>query len=107
MKTENIIMYNMLENFFQLSLIIQSIIIYLILINIITFFYFGIDKTRSELFKKRISEKILWFLTAIGGSLGALGGMRFFHHKTKKSSFQAGIAIILALQIIILYFLLF
>ncbi len=105
MKIENIIIHNMLENFFQLSLIVQLIIIYLIIINIITFFYFGIDKTRSTLSKKRISEKMLWFLTALGGSLGALGGMYFFRHKTKKSSFQAGIAIILALQILLLYFL--
>lgn len=93
-----------IEFFAQLTLLTQIIIIYLIIINIVTFFYFGLDKTRSELSKRRISERMLWFLSAIGGSTGALIGMKFFRHKTKKISFQAGIAIILALQILILYF---
>lgn len=97
----------LIKNFAQLYIIYQLLIIYLIIINIATFFYFGIDKTRSELSKRRISEKMLWFLSAIGGSTGALIGMKFFRHKTKKLSFQAGIAIILALQILLLYFLFF
>jgi len=95
----------MIQNFLQLTLFTQIIIIYFIIINIITFFYFGLDKTRSELSKRRISERMLWFLTAIGGSIGALAGIKFFRHKTKKISFQAGIAVILAIQILILYFL--
>lgn len=93
-----------IEFFAQLTLLAQIIIIYLIIINIINFFYFGLDKTRSELSKRRIPEKMLWFLSAIGGSVGALIGMKFFRHKTKKISFQAGIAVILAIQILILYF---
>lgn len=96
-----------IEFFAQFTLLAQIIIIYLIIINIVTFFYFGLDKTRSELSKRRIPEKMLWFLSAIGGSAGALLGMKFFRHKTKKMSFQAGIAVILAIQILILYFLFF
>ncbi|MBU2542124.1 DUF1294 domain-containing protein [Patescibacteria group bacterium] len=77
----------------------QLLIIYLVSINIITFFYFGLDKLKSQLSHRRVSEKTLWILSAIGGSLGALLGMNFFRHKTKKLSFQAGIAVILAGQI--------
>ena len=98
-------MFTPVEFFAQLTLLAQIMIIYLVIINIITFFYFGIDKTRSELSKRRIPEKMLWFLSAIGGSVGALLGMKFFRHKTKKVSFQAGIAVILAIQILLLYFL--
>ncbi len=94
-----------IEFFTKLNVSTQLIIIYLIIINIVTFFYFGLDKTRSELSKRRIPEKMLWFLSAIGGSIGALTGMKFFHHKTQKVSFQAGIAVILAGQILLLYFL--
>ena len=36
----------------------------------------------------------------LGGSLGALIGMRFFHHKTKHWYFVIGIPAILVLQII-------
>lgn len=94
-----------IEFFANLNVSTQLIIIYLIIINVVTFFYFGLDKTRSELSRRRISEKMLWFLTAIGGSIGALIAMKFFRHKTQKVSFQAGIAVILAIQILLFYFL--
>ena len=96
----------MIEWFSQLNLTTQLFIIYLVIINLITFFYFGIDKLKSQLVRQRISEKTLWILSTIGGSIGALAGMNFFRHKTKKISFQAGIAIILAVQILILYYIL-
>lgn len=82
--------------------------IYLIIINVIAFFYFGFDKMISQAnAAKRVSEKMLWFLAFIGGSVGALAGMHFFRHKTKKLSFQAVIAIILAIQIWVVYFFFF
>ena len=37
----------------------------------------------------RISEKILLLLSIMGGSVGALCAMYFFHHKTKKIKFKA------------------
>ncbi len=92
----------MAEWFTQLNLLIQLLIIYLIIINIISFFYIGLDKLKSQLSRHRISEMALWLLTLIGGSIGTLLGMNYFRHKTKKPSFQAGIAIILAIQIIII-----
>jgi uncharacterized membrane protein YsdA (DUF1294 family) len=80
---------------------------YLVIINLITFFYFGWDKMRSEIPEaRRIPEKILWLLSLLGGSVGALLGMNFFRHKTKKLSFQAIIAIIICLQIWLIYWLL-
>ncbi len=90
---------NFVENFFQLPLFTQIIILYLIVINIITFFYFGIDKLKSQFDQWRVKEKTLWILTLIGGSAGALGGMFFFRHKTQKHSFQAVIILILLVQV--------
>ena len=67
-----------------------------------TFFVFGLDKARSvKVGVSRISEKTLWLLTLFGGSLGALAGMHFFRHKTKKLSFQAVMAVILVGQILV------
>lgn len=75
--------------------------IYGIVINVITIFCFGIDKAQSrEQYARRISEKTLFILSFVGGSLGALLAMKFFRHKTKKLSFQVILAIILAIQII-------
>ena len=91
--------------FTSLDMTTQILILYVVIINIITFFYFGLDKLKAQIASRRISEKTLWLLSLIGGSLGALLGMNFFRHKTKKISFQAGFAIILALQIGICYLL--
>ena len=43
----------------------------------------------------------LLLLAAAGGSIGALLGMKVFHHKTLHKAFQLGVPLILALQIII------
>lgn len=80
----------------------QAILIYLVVINLITFFYFGLDKLLSQIQKRRIRERTLWTLALVGGSIGALLGINFFRHKTKKMSFQAGLAIILAVQVVLL-----
>ncbi|PIZ94535.1 MAG: DUF1294 domain-containing protein [Candidatus Magasanikbacteria bacterium CG_4_10_14_0_2_um_filter_37_12] len=90
--------------FSNIDLYLQITFVYLIIINATTFFYFGIDKIKSQFGKRRINEKMLWTLTLVCGSVGALLGMSFFRHKTKKVSFQAGIAVILALQIVVLIF---
>ncbi|MBQ2828388.1 MAG: DUF1294 domain-containing protein [Clostridia bacterium] len=79
-------------------------IIYLIIINIVTFFVFGIDKKKAKKSKWRISEKALFVLSAIGGSLGALSGMYTFRHKTKKKTFKIGIPAILIVQIVLIFF---
>lgn len=56
----------------------------LILINIITFLTFGIDKYLARKNRDRISEKTLLSLSLIGGSIGAIMAQGFFRHKTQK-----------------------
>lgn len=87
----------------NLSLLNQILLVYFIIINIITFTYFGFDKLKAEMQHQRIREIILWILCLIGGSAGGLLAMHFFRHKTKKQSFQAVLAVILAMQIWIVY----
>ena len=96
----------MLHYFLNLSLLTQIFLLYFITINIVTFFYFGLDKLKSQTGDRRISEKMLWILTLIGGSAGALLAMWFFRHKTKKLSFQAVVAVILVVQIWVVYLIL-
>lgn len=92
--------------FLSLDFITQIVLLYFILINIAAFFFFGLDKLKSQLNHRRVSEKALWFLALIGGSAGALLGMYFFRHKTKKTSFQIVLAVILLVQIAAILFLL-
>ena len=75
---------------------------YLLIINIITFIIYGIDKYKSIKHKYRISEATLIILAIIGGSIGAFFGMIVFHHKTKKKKFTILIPIIMLLWVYIL-----
>ena len=65
--------------------------LYLIIINIITFALYGLDKWRAMTRQWRIREKKLIGL--------ALIGMTVFHHKTRKWYFKLGIPGIFVLQI--------
>lgn len=80
--------------------------IWLVFINLITFLAFGLDKWKARRKEKnekvrRVPEKTLFLLAALGGSAGALLGMRAFHHKTLHRAFRFGVPVILALQILI------
>ena len=57
--------------------------IYLILINILAVFLYGIDKYRAKRRKWRIPESSLLMSAVFGGAFGAYLGMKLFHHKTK------------------------
>ena len=80
-------------------LVIQLIIIYLIVINVATFFTYGIDKWKAKKSLWRIRETALLGLAVLGGSVGAWLGMKVWHHKTQHKKFKYGIPIILAVQI--------
>lgn len=62
-------------------------IYYMIIINLLSFLIYGIDKKAAKCRMNRISERWLFFLGFIGGSIGALLGMEIFRHKTKKIKF--------------------
>lgn len=73
---------------------------YFAAINLVAFIAFGVDKRRAIKDKWRIRERTLLFLAALGGSLGALAGMRLFHHKTLKKKFSVVVPAILFLQLL-------
>ena len=86
----------------------QIIIIYLVAINVATFFLYGIDKWKAKRYKWRIPEATLLGLAVIGGSIGAWLGMKVWHHKTMHKKFRLGIpAIILTQMLLICYFTLY
>ena len=81
-------------------MVLEAIVIYLAAVNIITFIMFGADKARAVKGRWRISEAALILAALLGGSIGALAGMRIFHHKTRHRKFTVGIPVILVLQIV-------
>ena len=80
----------------------RIIIIYLLVINIATFFTYGIDKWKAKKSKWRIREVSLLALAVLGGSVGAWLGMKVWHHKTMHKKFKYGVPAILILQLALL-----
>lgn len=88
----------LLTAFQWVVLSIDFIIAWLVAVNITAMLAYGYDKSIAGSGRTRIPERLLLALAYAGGSLGALLGMRIFHHKTRKSSFQLRFWIILIIQ---------
>lgn len=81
-------------------LVQQVFVWYLLAINFVAFCVYGVDKRRARRDAWRVPEKTLFVLALLGGSLGALIGMRVFHHKTRKWYFRFSIPAILLVQLL-------
>ena len=77
-----------------MSEIQKIIIIYLTSINVATFITYGIDKLKAKRSKWRIREASLLLLAVLGGSIGALLGMKVWHHKTMHKKFKYGVPVL-------------
>ena len=82
--------------------LLNIVFVYLIAINVVTFFMYGIDKWKAKKSKWRIPEATLLSLAALGGSLGAWLGMKVWHHKTMHKKFRYGIPAIIIIQLILI-----
>lgn len=78
-------------------------IVYLML-NVIAFSLFGLDKQRAKRGLWRIRESVLLAVIWLMGGVGAWLGMRLFHHKTQKRRFviSANVASVLQLALMAL-----
>lgn len=76
-------------------------ILYVIVMNIVGFLLMGLDKLKARKHRRRISERTLFIISILSGSVGALAGMYTFRHKTRHMKFVVGIPVIIALQIIV------
>ena len=83
----------------------NALLYYLIFINVVTFLVYGIDKWKAKQGSWRISEATLLILAVFGGSIGALLGMKVWHHKTMHKKFKYGLPLILIIQIILIGYL--
>lgn len=81
---------------------VQNIIIYLVSINLFTFFMMWLDKRKAKKGKWRIPENTLLIFVLLGGGIGGITGMYTFHHKTQKPKFFIGFPIILICEIILI-----
>ena len=68
-----------------------------VLSNVVVFVMYGIDKYKAIHHKWRIPETTLLGVAVIG-VFGALSGMYFFRHKTRKPKFFITVPLILVLE---------
>lgn len=71
--------------------------IYLVLINLLALWMYGVDKYRAKKKKWRTPELSLIMSAALGGGFGAFIGMRLFRHKTKHMKFQVLVPLFLVI----------
>ena len=81
------------------------ILIYLFIVNAVSFLLMLVDKRSAQKKLWRIPESTLLLSAAIGGSIGSLAGMYTFRHKTRHLKFTLGVPAILLLQITALFLL--
>ena len=67
--------------------------------SLVLFMQMGRDKRLAQLGARRIPEKRLFMLAAIGGAIGGLAGMYVFRHKTKHASFILGFRALALMQV--------
>ena len=73
---------------------------WLLCVNVMTFLFYGLDKSLARREGRRIPERVLLALTALGGTPLALLAMRVFRHKTIKRSFRVCLGVIVIVQLL-------
>ena len=82
------------------------VLVFLLLLNALTFVVYGIDKWRAQGGHWRIPEQMLLLLAAFCGALGASLGMIVWNHKTSHKRFRYLVPFFVLLQgLLAFYFL--
>ncbi len=82
---------------------LKAFLIAYLLVNLVVFAFYGIDKAKAVRNEWRISEKSL-IGAAVLGAPGALIAMFVFRHKIRKPKFYLGVPFILIAEIILAIF---
>lgn len=82
------------------SFIIDNLTYLLYIPSVLAFLLFGLDKHRSVYNYRRIPGFLLYLPTILMGAFGAMCGMIFFNHLTKRNLYLVGVPFLLLLQVI-------
>ena len=69
--------------------------------SMLAYILMAVDKAKAKRRERRIPERTLLLIAALGGSLGELFGMYGFHHKTKHKKFLILVPLFLIIHIAI------
>jgi len=80
--------------------IIEVFLVFFLLVNVLTFFLYVVDKRQAEKNKWRVNKAVLIFFTLACGGFGAFIGMRFAKHIARSRRFRIATMIGLAIALI-------
>ena len=80
----------------------EYFILYLAAISILSVIICIGDKIAAKHNKKRVMEKTLFLISALGGAAAMYITMRIIRHKTKHNKFMIGLPVIIVLQAILI-----
>lgn len=69
----------------------------------VAFALYGADKYKAQKHHWRIPERTLIGIALAGGSIGALLGMKVFHHKTRHTKFTIGVPLIIIVEAVAVF----
>ena len=91
------------------QIVIIAYAAYLVLLSLITFIAYGVDKKKAKSGKWGAKEKILLLLSFLGGAFGGYPAMLIFRHKTKGEHWYftavnwLGLAVHITLMILLIF----
>lgn len=83
------------------DILFPLVTVYMLIMSIVGFITFGMDKRKAMKRGWRIPERTLLLLAFLGGALGSFLGMHIFRHKTRHMKFIILIPLALLLNILI------
>lgn len=81
------------------------LLIYLAVINVISFLVYAWDKRQAIKGRFRVRELVLFLLAFIGGALGGITAMIITKHKVRKQAFAVGLPLILLAHLVVMVYL--
>lgn len=76
-------------------------LLYLLIINVVSFAIMLCDKQKSIHHQRRIRERTLFGTAIMGGSIGTYLAMETLRHKTKHKKFSIGVPIMVVIHLLI------
>lgn len=83
-----------------MNYLLGAIVLYLVM-SLITFVVFWLDKRKAGKGQWRTPEKTLLILAAAFGWPGAMLAMKLVRHKTRKKKFSVGVPLIAGLHLVV------
>ena len=77
---------------------------YLLVVNVLAFLFYFIDKRKAQNGKWRTKESTLLIVAALGGCYGALIAMYVFRHKIRKTKFYILVPLFVCLHTFLIYY---